>query len=113
VGWAGDRNPSRHVSSFRRSRLDDRTGRVQGFKVPVELLERWDLALLIGADLITEPRGRLLDEAHRKVTEVGWAGEEGAASRAPRADYSLDDLIECIDQDPAIRGSMPMRPDAA
>jgi uncharacterized protein len=74
------------------------------FKVPVSSLNAGDLALLIRADLIIESRGRLLDEAHRKVTEVGWGGEEGAAPRAPRADYSLDDLIECIDQDPAIRG---------
>jgi hypothetical protein len=45
---------------------------------------------------VTEPRGRLVDEAYRKVTEVGWAGG------GPNANYSIDDLIACIEKDPDI-----------
>ena len=42
------------------------------YRIPVSDMAAADWALLLSADLIGEPRGRLLDEAHRKVTELGW-----------------------------------------
>src|SRR5688572_3793181 len=46
------------------------------FQLPVNSLNAGDWGLLIRADLITEPRGRLIDEAYRKVTELGWGWDD-------------------------------------
>lgn len=69
------------------------------YKLPVNSLTAGDWALLIDADLITEPRGRLLDEAYRKVIELGWSS---GRPQPAKADYSIKDLIECIENDPEI-----------
>lgn len=74
------------------------------YQVPVRSLTAGDWALLIRADLITETRGRLIDEAYRKVTELGWGGQGGVARRAPTADYGISDLVDCIEQDQEIAG---------
>src|SRR5262249_31571470 len=65
----------------------------QEYRIPVNSLTSADWGLLLKTDLVTEPRGRLIDEAYRKVTEIGWAG------RAADPNYSIDDLIDCIEND--------------
>jgi len=72
------------------------------YRLPVSSLTAGDWALLIDADLITEPRGRLVDEAYRKVTEIGWSSDQ--QQRPAKADYAIKDLIECIDNDSDISG---------
>jgi hypothetical protein len=72
------------------------------FRLPVASLDAGDWGLLIKADLITEPRGRLIDEAYRKVTELGWNWDSPSNPVAPKTNYSLQDLIDCIDHDPDI-----------
>jgi hypothetical protein len=67
------------------------------FKLPVSSLHAGDWGLLIKADLITEPRGRLIDEAYRKVTELGWL-RDGTAI-LPNSSYNISDLIDCIEHD--------------
>jgi hypothetical protein len=74
------------------------------FRLPVNSLDAGDWGLLIRADLIAEPRGRLVDEAYRKVTELGWAWDAPGATRAPRTDYTIQDMIDCIEHDPDIQG---------
>jgi hypothetical protein len=71
------------------------------YYVPVSDLEAADWALLLSTDLILEPRGRLIAEAHQKVTELGWRA--GPTRRQPRQDYSVQDLIDCISNDDDIR----------
>lgn len=71
-----------------------------GFKtycLPIPALDASDWAFLLDCDLMTEPRGRLVDEAYLKVTEIGWR----SASRTKQAkkDYTIGDLVECIEQD--------------
>jgi hypothetical protein len=73
------------------------------FRIPVSSLNAGDWALLIKADLITEPRGRLIDEAYRKVTELGWAWDDPSSPRAPKTGYTVRDLIDCIAHDPEIQ----------
>ncbi len=73
------------------------------FRLPVSSLNAGDWGLLVKADLITEPRGRLIDEAYRKVTELGWAWDDAAAFRGPKTSYTIKDLIECIEHDPEIQ----------
>ena len=74
------------------------------YQVPVKSLTAGDWGLLIKADLVTEPRGRLIDEAYRKVTELGWGGRDGIPRHEPNVDYGIPDLIDCIEQDPEIAG---------
>lgn len=69
------------------------------YRVPVSSLTAGDLALLIDANLITEPRGRLIDEAYYKVTELGWQEDGGRVTHRPNAEYSINDLIACIERD--------------
>jgi uncharacterized protein len=63
------------------------------YRIPVSSLTAADWALLLKTDLVTEPRGRLIDEALRKVTELGWTGAD------PKPVYSIEDLIDCIEKD--------------
>ena len=73
------------------------------FRLPVSSLDQGDWGLLLNADIIAEPRGRLVDEAYRKVTELGWQRGPGQP-RAAKKDYGLQDLIDCIEHDPDIAG---------
>ena len=73
------------------------------FRLPVSSLSAGDWGLLLRADLISEPRGRLVDEAYRKVTELGWAWDDASKVRAPKRDYTLKDLIDCVEHDPEIQ----------
>ena len=73
------------------------------FQIPVSSLNAGDWGLLIKSDLITEPRGRLVDEAYRKVTELGWAWDNASSPRTAKRDYTISDLIDCIDHDPDIQ----------
>jgi hypothetical protein len=74
----------------------------QDLRVPVSSLDAGDWALLIKADLVGDTRGRLLDEAFRKVTELGWAWDDPSSPRAPNPTYQVNDLVDCIDHDPDI-----------
>ncbi|MGH8736734.1 MAG: ATP-binding protein [Burkholderiales bacterium] len=68
------------------------------FRLPVSSLSAGDWSLLLRTDLITETRGRLIDETHRKVTELGWL-RDGAGYIVPKAAYTIPDLIDCIEHD--------------
>jgi uncharacterized protein DUF87 len=68
------------------------------FEMPVASLNAGDWALLLKTDLVTETRGRLLDEGYRKVTELGWVDENGQAHSADPL-YGIDDMIDCIEKD--------------
>jgi hypothetical protein len=74
------------------------------FRLPVSSLTAGDWGLLLNADLITEPRGRLIDEAYRKVTETGWVWDDPSSPRPAKSDYTINDLIDCIEHDPDISG---------
>lgn len=74
------------------------------FRLPVSELDAGDWGLLLNTDLITEPRGRLLDEAYRKVTELGWQFDGPQTPMAAKLNYGLQDLIDCIEHDPDISG---------
>lgn len=72
------------------------------FRLPVSFLNAGDWGLLMNADLITEPRGRLIDEAYRKVIETGWVWDGPSSPRPAKTDYTIPDLIDCIEHDPDI-----------
>src|SRR4051812_35998946 len=68
------------------------------YKVPVSQLDSSDWALLLRTDLVTEPRGRLLDEAYMKVKVLGWCSADGQDCPATTL-YTIADLVNCIEQD--------------
>jgi uncharacterized protein len=72
------------------------------FRLPVSALDAGDWGLLLNTDIITEPRGRLIDEAYRKVTELGWQFDGPTRPIAAKLIYGLTDLIDCIEHDPDI-----------
>ena len=67
------------------------------YYLPVSALQAEDWSLLLGTDLIMEPRGRLIGEAYQKVTELGW--RRGNSRKEPRTDYAIEDLRACIEGD--------------
>src|SRR5262249_17420644 len=72
------------------------------FRLPVSALDAGDWGLLLNTDIIAEPRGRLIEEAFRKVTELGWQFDSPATPMPAKADYGLSDLTDCIEHDPDI-----------
>jgi len=71
------------------------------YRIPVSELDEGDWAILLKADLLIEPRGRLLSEAYLKVTELGWQDINGVSRPAGRG-YGIEDLIACIEEDTEI-----------
>jgi hypothetical protein len=69
------------------------------FRMPVSSLDAGDWGLLLNTDIITETRGRLIDEAYRKVTELGWVSSDGRRRIPAKPNYGIDDLITCIEKD--------------
>src|SRR5688572_12509310 len=67
------------------------------YYMPVSALDADDWALLLQTDLMLETRGRLIYETYQKVTTLGWTGSR--VDYAPRSDYSIQDLIDCISGD--------------
>lgn len=74
------------------------------YRMPVSSLDAGDWGLLLNTDIMTETRGRLIDEAYRKVTELGWTPANGRRRVSPKPEYGIDDLIDCIEQDGDIAG---------
>jgi len=63
-----------------------------------------DWATLFELDLVSEPRGMLIDELVRKVSLSGWTDDTGQ-HRVPIPVYSFAELLECLDQDPDIENA--------
>jgi uncharacterized protein len=70
------------------------------YYLPVSAFEANDWALLLSTDLILDTRGRLIDEAYQKVARLGW--KSSGIRTAPREDYGIQDLIDCISKDDEI-----------
>src|SRR5262249_7594403 len=60
-----------------------------------------DWAAMFEVDLISEPRGMLLDELVRKVAVSGWIDGNGERHVAMPV-YSFDELFDCLDNDVSI-----------
>lgn len=73
------------------------------YRMPVSEMTAADWALLLQTDLVTEPRGRVIDDAYRKVTESGWQASPNGPVRQPNAQYGVGDLVECIERDHEIQ----------
>lgn len=71
------------------------------FMINISDMELADFASLLDVDIMTDPMGQLLFEIWNKVRIKGWKDERGALNR-PKDDYSIADLIYCLDRDPEI-----------
>lgn len=60
-----------------------------------------DWATLFDVDLVSEPRGMLIDELVRKTAVTGWTDTDGNR-HIPMPVYGFDDLLGCLDQDAEI-----------
>lgn len=69
----------------------------ESYQLPVSDLDAADWAHLLNCDLINDTRGRLIDEVYIKTTDTG--STRNGLHHRPRADYSVQDLIDCAEQD--------------
>jgi uncharacterized protein len=69
----------------------------QSYQLPVSDLDAADWAHLLDCDLINDTRGRLINEVYIKATDTGFI--RGGFAVRPRQDYSVQDLIDCAEQD--------------
>jgi hypothetical protein len=76
--------------------------RFQSYQLPVSQLDVADWAMLLDCDLVSEPRGQLLSEVYRKVTELGW--QRPGRPVAAVAQYCVDHLVDCAENDEEITG---------
>lgn len=74
---------------------ETRTWRV----APSDLLAD-DWASMFDIDMVSEPRGMLLEELVRKVSASGWTDADGM-HRTPMPVYAVDELLDCLECDPA------------
>jgi DNA helicase HerA-like ATPase len=65
--------------------------------LPVSDLTPEDLALVYGANLVTDPAGMLIGEVHDKVTRTGYV-VNGTAT-PPAATFGLQGLLDCLQDD--------------
>ncbi len=62
-----------------------------------------DWGYLLDLNIYQDRMGQLLNDAYIKVTLEGWVGSH--AKQQPTAAYSIEDLINCIKQDPELNES--------
>lgn len=78
----------RSLSAGRHSRF--------GLHVPDLCVDDW--GSLLGVDIVRDVMGQYLFEVFHKVTSSGWSDDDGN-SHPGDADYSISELIECIEHD--------------
>jgi len=69
---------------------------IREFHVDVAELDAADWADILNTNLMREPQGILLAETIDAIREEGWTDTAGRR-RAPRTNYSLDDIIEYLE----------------
>lgn len=77
----------------------------QPYYIPVSSLTAADWSQLLRTDLVMEPRGQLINEVFRKVTESGW--DDGVNTYPANINYGIQDLIDCINNDSDIASFNP------
>jgi hypothetical protein len=69
----------------------------QDYYLPVSDLTPEDLALVYGANLVSDPAGMLIGELYDKVTRLGFV--VGGNQIAPVSALGLQDLLDCLQDD--------------
>lgn len=67
------------------------------FFIQVSEMSPQDWGLLMDVDIMIDPMGQLISTAYDKVTRTGW--RTSAVRKNPISNYSINDLIMCINED--------------
>jgi len=70
----------------------------KGYQIGVSDLDASDWGFLLGVDLFRDVMGQLINISYAKVTIEGWTDKK-EVKRPPKEEYSIDDLIDCINND--------------
>jgi len=70
------------------------------FSLNISELEPSDWAIIFDIDLISEPRGHLINDLYRKITKEGWNSSN--AKIEPQNNFSFEDFIDCLNNDDEI-----------
>jgi uncharacterized protein len=73
------------------------TEAARNFSVRTTDLDAADWGYLLGLDIYQDRMGQLLNDVYLKVTEEGWQSERNV--HAPQSDYSVLDLLTCLNED--------------
>lgn len=77
------------------------TASAQPFRIRTADMDLADWAALLRVDAVQDVMGQLLSQVYEKVTRRGWQTADGEAVAAS-ADYTIDDLLRCIREDPEL-----------
>jgi DNA helicase HerA-like ATPase len=78
-------------------RTDDDPQVFEDYYLPVSDLTPEDLALIYGANLVSDPAGMLIGELYDKVTRLGYVVNR--ISVAPISNIDLQSLLDCLQDD--------------
>jgi uncharacterized protein len=79
-----------------RYRLSSPTFRDLYLNVPDFSLDDW--SSLLDLDIVRDIKGQYFTEVFQKVVDLGWTDTKGSYHR-PKKDYTIGDLVECIQND--------------
>lgn len=60
-----------------------------------------DWGYLFNVDILQDRMGQLLNDTYEKVVHEGWSDEK-MITRPPQPRYAIEDLIDCVQQDPEL-----------
>ena len=86
-------------SGFENSAIDPQG--IHCLKISPSDLSLDDWGALFGVDVYSEPRGMLIADLIQHVSSAGYTNEEGEFVQ-PEANFSLPDLLACLQDDPEI-----------
>jgi uncharacterized protein len=101
-GWGGLEPVELSVDLWVPAGYESRTtGRAIPFQIRPWDMDVSDWAALLHVDAVQDPMGQLVSLLVDKVSRRGWRREDGTHVR-PNEEYSIGQLIACLDEDPEI-----------
>jgi DNA helicase HerA-like ATPase len=74
------------------------TSRARPFRIRTQEMAAADWAALFGVDSVQDVMGQLVTQVVQNVAVRGWTRASGTAV-LPNPEYSIDDLVECLEHD--------------
>jgi hypothetical protein len=101
--WGLERETFNIVLFYPRGTTPPSEGRIKEIAIRPSDLSGDDWAALFGVDTYSDPMGQLISDLYEKVVLEGYEDAKGNRLSA-KTDYSVDDLLVCIDSCQAISG---------
>lgn len=99
--WGLEKEPFNVVLFYPRGTTPPPEGRTKEIAIKPSDLSGDDWAALFGVDTYSDPMGQLISDLYERVVLEGYEDIKGGRLSA-KADYSVDDLLVCIDSCQAI-----------